>query len=99
MDIHKSIVPQEVVHNCPICGGTVYHRESYDTEVCIWCVHHACNEHGAPIRIFHSSYWFNGFEVQIEGEENKNDNHACFIHGTPCYIAKTESGVLAVLKQ
>ncbi len=98
-NIESSVSKQVVVHNCPLCGGVVYHNADYATEVCIWCVQQARNIDNHPIRIFSSTYWMNGYEVQIEGELTPNDKHECYIHGIPCYITKSPTGTLVVVKQ
>ena len=55
--IHPIVQPQQLLHNCPLCGGQVYHKQHYPQEICPFCVQSAVNEQGQAIAILPSTYW------------------------------------------
>lgn len=79
------------MHDCPLCGGQVYHKEDHPTEVCPFCVTNAHNISGQPIAILPSTYWQRGFEIRLRENdtiENRCDNPVCYIAGKKCSIVK-----------
>lgn len=99
-EINPIVIQQQLLHDCRLCGGTVYHKVGYETEICPDCVRKATNSNGESITIFAvppiAQANITSFVVKTSNGTTTNDER-CFIRWTECVIVVTQYGQIAVL--